>query len=258
MLPPSFIPRNCRYCPRLEMSKRKQQSDDNLEAILDPVMALLQPLFDEGGNDLLGRGILHIVHNSGMTLASLRKLEKKSPSFSAAKWESIVPSFGLSGDHGMSQLEIFTIPQAILPPSFHRELMKNSSRWLDVYREPENHEREEARVRVLEAVRSLTSSYVSTSNSSQWYVPVCSLFSGHLVDKPENPMPSTPETPGGEVEHEVFLFNNLILFIIEMKFATEDERDYYAQVLLELVCKSFFYSLDRLRRLIIVIKLESR
>ncbi|KAF9516755.1 hypothetical protein BS47DRAFT_1380783 [Hydnum rufescens UP504] len=209
----SFVPRNCRYCPPLKMSKRKQQADDNLEATIDSVKELLQPLFDEGGNDLVGRGILRIVHDSGMTAAALLRLEKKNPSFSAAKWASIVPSLGLRDDLGISQLETLTIPQAILPPSFHRQLMKNSSQWIDVYQEPENHHREEAR----------------------WYVPVCSLFHGRLVDKPENPMPSTPETSGGEVEHEVFLFNNLILFIIEMKFVTENDKDYFAQVLLKLV-----------------------
>ena len=31
---------------------------------------------------------------------------------------------------------------------------------------------------------------------------------------PETPMPETPETSGGEVEHEVFLFSNLILLVI--------------------------------------------
>jgi len=97
--------------------------------------------------------------------------------------------------------------------------MKNASRWMDVYQEPPNHIREEARVRLLEA----------------WYVPICSLFNGRLIDKPETPMPETPETSGGEVEHEVFLFSNLILLVIEMKFAFKNARDYYAQVLLELV-----------------------
>jgi len=52
-------------------------------------------------------------------------------------------------------------------------------------------------------------------------------------------MPETSETSGGEVEHEVFLFDNLILLVIEMKFIFKTPRDCYAQVLLELVCKMF-------------------
>ena len=44
---------------------------------------------------------------------------------------------------------------------------------------------------------------------------------------------------GGKVEHDVFLFSNLIPLVIEMKFSFKNARDYYAQVLLELVCKTF-------------------
>jgi hypothetical protein len=52
-------------------------------------------------------------------------------------------------------------------------------------------------------------------------------------------MPETLETSGGEAEHEVFLFDNLILLIIEMKSAFKSTWDYYAQVLLGLVCETF-------------------
>lgn len=52
-------------------------------------------------------------------------------------------------------------------------------------------------------------------------------------------MPETPEKSGGEIEHEVFLFSNLILLIIEMKFTLENAWDHFAKVLLELVCEIF-------------------
>jgi hypothetical protein len=77
--------------------------------------------------------------------------------------------------------------------------------------------------------------------SAQWYVSVCSLFNGCLVDKPETSMPETPETSGGEVKHKVFLFDNLILLVIEMKFTLKHTQDYYAKVLLELVCVTFSF-----------------
>jgi len=76
----------------------------------------------------------------------------------------------------------------------------------------------------------------------QWYVPICSLFNGRLVNKPETPI---PETSGGEIEHEVYLFNNLILLVIEMKFTPNNTWDYFAQVLLELFCETFFSFLLR-------------
>lgn len=85
-------------------------------------------------------------------------------------------------------------------------------------------------------------SYIySLVTSAQWYVPICSLFNGRLINKPETPMPETPETSGGEVEYEVYLFSNLILLVLEMKFTFKDVRDYYAQVLLELVCEMFCF-----------------
>ena len=52
-------------------------------------------------------------------------------------------------------------------------------------------------------------------------------------------MPETPETSGGEIEHEVFLFSNLILLVIEMKFTLKNAWNYFAQVLLELVYEIF-------------------
>ena len=69
----------------------------------------------------------------------------------------------------------------------------------------------------------------------QWYVLICSLFNGHLVDKPVH---EAQETYGREVEHKVFMFSNLILLVIEMKFTFKNDWDYYAQVLLELVCET--------------------
>jgi len=86
-----------------------------------------------------------------LTIADLKKLNS-SFSFSAAMWESVAPSLGLRADLGIEQLDTFTIPIAVLPPSFHRELMKNASQWMDVYQEPPSHMREESRLRLLEAV----------------------------------------------------------------------------------------------------------
>ena len=70
----------------------------------------------------------------------------------------------------------------------------------------------------------------------QWYIPICSLFNGRLIDKPETSM---PETSGGEIEHEIFLFGNIILLVVEMKATFKNAWDYYAQVLLGLVCETF-------------------
>jgi hypothetical protein len=70
---------------------------------------------------------------------------------------------------------------------------------------------------------------------------VCALFRGRIVDKPETPMPETPETSGGQVEHEVYMLEGIILLVVELKFSMIYEMDDVAQVLLELACEYQFF-----------------
>jgi hypothetical protein len=128
------------------MVKRKYQPDDRLEGFTEQLKELYGALFYEGGNDLAGLAILHLSQEARMTIADLGKLKASSPSFCAANWETVVPALGLRADLGIDQLNQSTVPIAILPPSFHHELMKNALRWMDVYQEPPSYKREEARV----------------------------------------------------------------------------------------------------------------
>jgi hypothetical protein len=50
-------------------------------------------------------------------------------------------------------------------------------------------------------------------------------------------MPATSETSGGEVEHEIYMLQGIILLIVELKLALKSEMDHVAQVLLELACE---------------------
>lgn len=117
--------------------------------------------------------------------------------------------------------------------------MKNSAWWLDVYQETGSHSREAARVRLMDAVStwSFMVRDILTIFTSQWHVPVCALFEGRIVDRPERPMPETPETSGGWVEHEVYMIEGIILIVIELKLRFKNLRDHTAQLLLELVCE---------------------
>jgi len=135
------------------MTKRKYEPDGRLEGFIEQLKQLYRELFDEGGKDLAGLAVLHLAQEASMTIADLQKLKASTPSFSAAKWGTVAPDLGLRPDLDIQQLDRFTIPIAILPPSFHRGLMKNASRWMDVYQEPPSHMREESRLRLLEAVR---------------------------------------------------------------------------------------------------------
>ncbi|KAF5373358.1 hypothetical protein D9615_007367 [Tricholomella constricta] len=173
------------------------------------------------GQDLAAAVILKLIHDSGLTVRDLVKHETERPSFASATWQDIAVKFKLEASKGANQLELFSYPVASLPPSFHREVMKASAKWLDVYQEVDAHNREAARVRLMDA----------------WHVPICSLFKGRLVDRPESSMPETPETSGGQVEHEVYMIEGIILLVVEMKLALKSKGDHVAQVLLELVCE---------------------
>lgn len=135
------------------MGKRKYQPDDRLKAYTERLKELYDELFNDGGVDLAGLAILHLSQEARMTMADLQKLKASSPSFCAGKWETVAPALGLRADLDIGQLNPFTVPIAILPPLFHRDLMKNALRWMDVCQEPPSPKREEARVRLLEAVR---------------------------------------------------------------------------------------------------------
>jgi hypothetical protein len=64
---------------------------------------------------------------------------------------------------------------------------------------------------------------------------MCALFKGRVVDKAEEPMPGTSET--SRVEHEVYTLQCIILLVMELNLAFKDEKDHFAQVLLELACE---------------------
>ena len=51
-------------------------------------------------------------------------------------------------------------------------------------------------------------------------------------------MPETTETSGGEVEHQVYMIEGIILLVFELKLEFKNERDHIAQVLLDLACES--------------------
>ena len=54
----------------------------------------------------------------------------------------------------------------------------------------------------------------------------------------------TSETSGGEVEHEVYMLQSIILLVVELKLALKDEMDHVAQVLLDLVCVIVYIRCD--------------
>ena len=86
--------------------------------------------------------------------------------------------------------------------------------------------------------------------TSQWHVPICQLFEGRIVDKPEERLPKTTLTSGGCVEHELFVLDlGLIMLVYELKFNFHGpmfEED-TAQVFVEMHCIYFFCLFDASR-----------
>lgn len=135
------------------MLKRKYQPDERLDAFAEELNELCDSLFDKGGTDLAGHAILYLAQEAHMTIPDLQKLKASRPSSSAPNWEAAAPSLGLRSDLDITQLDFFTLPITILPPSVHRELMKNAWKWINVLQEIPRHQQGESRKHLLEAVR---------------------------------------------------------------------------------------------------------
>jgi hypothetical protein len=97
--------------------------------------------------------IREMIHLLDMDISDLNNGQDK-PSFSGATWKVTAPQFDLDPARGIAQLEKFEVPSAILPPSFHREVMTASLKWIDVYKARDAQAHEAARVRLMDVVCS--------------------------------------------------------------------------------------------------------
>ena len=60
---------------------------------------------------------------------------------------------------------------------------------------------------------------VADSDTLQWHVPLCQLFRGCIIDKPEEWPSGTTLMSGGFVEHELYVLDlGLIMLVYELKF----------------------------------------
>jgi hypothetical protein len=174
------------------MSARKHQADETFDgfSFTGQLKDLYEALFREGGKDFVERAILRLSQEASLTITDLQKLDNEATSFSTAKWEAVAPSLSLRTDLGLVQLDPLTVPNVFLPPSFHREMMKNALRWMDVYQEPDNQMREEARARLLEAVRmsNFWSSVANAVRSGMFQSARCSKVAWSTSLKVQHPI----------------------------------------------------------------------
>ena len=77
----------------------------------------------------------------------------------------------------------------------------------------------------------------------QWITKLIAKFDGRLVDKSEIWMKGTSQvSSGGRVEHEIFLWQNVIVMVFEVKhtLGAGKQLDCAAQVMCELHCAYSF------------------
>jgi hypothetical protein len=145
--------------------KRKRQpafpdlGEFGLEDLLDSLQ--------QHGPDLAAAAILELTRPAGLTLTELKKHKAGAPAFASASWKDVAKQFNLDPSKDLYQLGTFSFPVASLPPSFHREVMKVSAKWLDVYQERGAHDREAARVRLMDAVRA---SLICRATTNSFYL----------------------------------------------------------------------------------------
>lgn len=73
----------------------------------------------------VGEYILEMARHMKLSPEDLEALTEKLPSFSDAEWEEVAMTFDLNPSLVQYQLQSFSVPHAYLPPSFHKQVMKN-------------------------------------------------------------------------------------------------------------------------------------
>jgi hypothetical protein len=99
-----------------------------------------------------GRDLVAKVALARLARSERDRSSESVPALSNAGLDEVARKFGLDVSRDIYQLKTFSVPCLALPPSFHREVMRNSAPWLDVYQEPGSHSRGGPRVRLMDAV----------------------------------------------------------------------------------------------------------
>jgi hypothetical protein len=106
----------------------------------------------------LGPDLVYVVaslaSDGQITASQIKKARMSLPSSPGphAKWSELAPNFDLPVDLTMARFDSFSIAPVLLPPSFHKTTVELAWRIQDVYQERLSQEREEARIRIFDAV----------------------------------------------------------------------------------------------------------
>jgi len=165
-----------------QMAKRKREPVALTELDSLGLDEFTTKLKEGGGRDLVAKVALAIPHLGCLTATDLQTFSEAVPAFSKARWDKVALKFGLDVSRDIYQLETFSVPCLSLPPSFHREAMRNSAQWLDVYQEAGSHNREAARLRLMDAALLWLGYFTGVQNEScktisfTVHFPRCKIF----------------------------------------------------------------------------------
>lgn len=163
--------------------------------------------------------------------------------FSNAEYSVSAPVFGLSQTEGYEEFDKMSVPLIALPRDVQSELFAIGRKATLAFGHPSCHNNERVRDNFLTPVRlSVISDLPSYSRVQKWIATLIAKFDGRLVDKSETWMKVTSQvSSGGRVEHEIFLWQNVIVMAFEVKYALGTGKqldDCVAQVMCKLHCTS--------------------
>jgi hypothetical protein len=161
---------------KLNLHRDVCPDNEELSEFILEMKNLVSNLKHKGGSN--PQAIWDMADQGGITLGYLKSRKReKNPSFSNTVWKDVVPKFGLDPGKDYYQLDNFSFPVTSLPPSFHRNVMAWSGKWLDVYQERGVQKKEAARVRLMDAVRTILASLsiarqlTAFLSGTYWYAP---------------------------------------------------------------------------------------
>ena len=130
-----------------------------------------------GGFWHLGPDLVYVLaslcNDGQITATQIEKARMNLPSFSHAKWSEPAPNFDLPVDLMMARFDSFSIAPVLLPPSFHKTTVKLAWRIQDVYQRRLSQEREEARIRIFDAVCPTVVEFFRVLTLHQVHYPNC-------------------------------------------------------------------------------------
>ena len=186
--------------------------------------------------------LIKLMQSKQLSAADLKRTSLCN-SFSNAEYSVLVPIFGLSQMDGYEEFDEMTVPRIALPRDVQSELFTTGGKAMLAFGHPSRHNNERVRDNFLTLVcLSDISDLSSHSWVQKWIATLIAKFDGRLVDKSETWMKGTSQVSSrGRVEHEIFLWQNVIVMVFEVKYALGTGKqldDCVTQVMCELHCMS--------------------